>query len=420
MSATMDEIEAYAAAVRGHLADLPPEEVDELTGGLAADLYDATADERHSGHGRSLLEQFGDPRAYADELRASAGLTAGAVAARVRRRDRLRRAAGRLPAPAVRLTRRIAAWVVSQTWWPPVRAFLVAVRPVWWVARGVLIYQIVGALHLWPGPRRATVLPVDMTTLVLLVGLIVVSVQWGRGQWLPSRGRSWVFATVQVLAIIAIPGALSQVSHLAELDRNGPRVVHDIAYVDGDGSSDPMFVPTDGVWVDGIQVSNLFVYAADGTQVDGAQIVDDRGRPVRTVTDGSAQEWWFSGGTEPWHFFGSELENGKLAWNVYPLRGAPVSDFVDDPSLGVAALAEGLRPASPPWPFAKATALSAAAMGDQATDHRVPAGPGSVSSGGPTESTAPPGEGTDPADPSASAAPDASASPMQPEPTATP
>ena len=68
------DVAGYAAAVRRSLADLGPEQVDDLTDDLEADLAEALDDERHVAHGRGVLEQFGPPEDYAAELRAAAGL----------------------------------------------------------------------------------------------------------------------------------------------------------------------------------------------------------------------------------------------------------------------------------------------------------------------------------------------------------
>ena len=76
------DVAGYAAAVRRSLADLGPEQVDDLTDDLEADLAEALDDERHVAHGRGLLEQFGPPEDYAAELRAAAGLAPATAPAR--------------------------------------------------------------------------------------------------------------------------------------------------------------------------------------------------------------------------------------------------------------------------------------------------------------------------------------------------
>ena len=96
----LDHVSAYAAAVRSHLADLSPEQVDDLTDGLEADLAEALEDREGpvvTGEipiGRAavdagipsppdgaagsavidLTRRFGPAAAYAAELRAAAGL----------------------------------------------------------------------------------------------------------------------------------------------------------------------------------------------------------------------------------------------------------------------------------------------------------------------------------------------------------
>ena len=61
---TTTPTDEFAAKVREALSDLPPDELDELTDGLEADLA-----ERAEESGLEL----GDPSAYAEELRAAAG-----------------------------------------------------------------------------------------------------------------------------------------------------------------------------------------------------------------------------------------------------------------------------------------------------------------------------------------------------------
>ncbi|GAA3618916.1 hypothetical protein GCM10022223_39650 [Kineosporia mesophila] len=68
MSAVLENhrpIADYLAAVRTALADLPADEVDELTGGLEADLAESLAENG------SPVEVFGPPEAYAAELRSA-------------------------------------------------------------------------------------------------------------------------------------------------------------------------------------------------------------------------------------------------------------------------------------------------------------------------------------------------------------
>lgn len=342
------DVAGYAAAVRASLADLGPEVVDDLTDDLDADLAEALADERHVAHGRGLLEQFGSPQAYAAELRAAAGL---APAMGPRRRVQL------LSDPvedARRLGRWAIGWLRAHTWWAPVESFLVALRPAWWLLRGWVAYELValvaGVQHWFPQ---------SLPAFLVLLGCVVLSVQWGRGAWFQSRGVVWLATTVNVVAVVATLPLLGWVQgQVAEREqvfagysagnRNGP----DTQTVYRDRA-------VDGVVVDGVQVSNLFVYDAEGNPLTDVQVYDDRGRPVRTTYDNGVGEYWFPEATEPWSFVSRTDADGRARWNVYPLQGAPTSTFFYEDGMQV--LPADTSATTPPWPFAKAPALNAPA-----------------------------------------------------------
>ena len=65
----VDCVAAYVREVRAELTDLPAEDVDDLTGGMEADLSELAAES-----GGDLIGRLGSPRLYAAELRAAAGL----------------------------------------------------------------------------------------------------------------------------------------------------------------------------------------------------------------------------------------------------------------------------------------------------------------------------------------------------------
>ena len=64
-----EDVRAYVWAVRAWLADLPADEVEDLTAGMEADLA-----ERAAESGGTLGALLGEPEAYAAELRSAAGL----------------------------------------------------------------------------------------------------------------------------------------------------------------------------------------------------------------------------------------------------------------------------------------------------------------------------------------------------------
>jgi hypothetical protein len=275
-------IAAFAAAVRARLDDLDPEDVDDLTGGLEADLQEEAAD--HDG----ALE-LGDPVRYADELRTSAGLPERAVAAPalspfaqltegVRERGRELHA-------RIRANRELSAAL----------DLLLVFRPLWWLLRAWAGYQLIAGVVF----GQSSVLPRGVLGWLLLAGLAVISVQWGRGRWArsaPARAFRTTVSTVTALALVVlIPFAVD------DMGRD--------PYVDESAYSTSYEQP--GLSLDGKQVTNLFAY--DPTTGESV-----------TPSDG--------------------------AWNVFPLRGtdaAVVSGSVDGSEAVV-------RP-----PFAKALPLDA-------------------------------------------------------------
>ena len=126
-----ERIHAFAGAVRAQLADLPSDEVDDLVEGLVGDLTDQAAD-----HGGEI--ELGDPVVYAQELRDAAGLPERGPGTSVKAPWHVRMAAsaGRF-AGRVRSTV-FGAWMLD---------LLVALRPVWWVLRGLVLAGLSSSLR---------------------------------------------------------------------------------------------------------------------------------------------------------------------------------------------------------------------------------------------------------------------------------
>lgn len=360
------QVTAYADQVRAHLADLGVDVVDDLTDGLEADLAEELAD-RAAGAGGvtgddevvlDLARVFGSAAEYAGELRAAAGLApAGGAARRSPVRDALRQTAASWREDAGRLLEAIrelpgGRWAVETA---------VALRPVWWVARGwVWFVGVTAAINyslVWVDQHY---LPQTPALWLLLAGLVLLSVSWGRGLVTRPRVLSIGLGIASAVAAIALLPVAASASQFA--------VNASYVYTHGTGSQvqtvEVPAPPQDGVVVDGMQVSNLFVYDADGTPLSGVQIVDDRGRPVRTLTDGSASDWFLPGVAEPWAFAPATDAFGRVRWNVYPLLGAPTSDWEWDESGIDRVLAPGAELREPPSPFAEAPALGPASGGE--------------------------------------------------------
>lgn len=382
--AVQGAVERYAADVRGHLGDLTPDQVDDLTDGLEVDLADALADDGPGaavpGSG-DVTERFGPAQAYALELRVAAGLPAATAG---RREQEWPEAVQRVAGAVVAAWRRVGAAVRRQPWAAPVGRALVELQPVWWLVRAWVVYQVVMWLNIEMSRGYGFVLnperdglPSSGANLVLLAVLALVSVQWGRGRWGAAQLRH-LSVTASVVALVLTVPAL-WMTYEGRFYGAEPGAVQ---YIEVPGAT---VQPDDGVWVDGMQVSNLFVYDADGDPLSQVQIYDDRGRPVRATADEGFGSWSLPGVADPWTFVPSEDDSGRQRWNVYPLRGAPTSEF------GFSG--DGSRPVrpddvgTPPLPFAKAPALVVAPPADADATRDGSPGPGVADS---AETAAPP------------------------------
>ncbi|QGQ20134.1 hypothetical protein GC089_14110 [Cellulomonas sp. JZ18] len=360
------DVADYAARVRSALADLEPDQVDDLTDGLEANLTDALADDGRTHHG-GLADEFGPPDAYAAELRSAAGLAPAAA------REGAARAAVTAPWRAVReLCRAVLVRLRSTRWFPGVEDLALALRPAWWVLRGWTVAHLLLQLTSVE-PYPAFWLPSTFAGWVVLVVAVVASAQWGRGRWRAGPRGQAVLRLVSAAAAVASVVLVLWVPAAQRSDLAWMRAVIDA----------PL---EDGVVVAGERAANLFVYDADGRPVDGAQVVDQDGRPVTTEPYGgdpwAQQQYWPDGAAGPRFHTGATGDEGEVRWNVFPLRSAPSEAFTHDDE-GVWRLREDADElvAEPRWPFAAARPVtvpgaSATAAPDAATDAATDADPG--------------------------------------------
>ena len=379
----LDHVSAYAAAVRSHLADLSPEQVEDLTDGLEADLAEALEDREGpvvtgeipigwagaaagipapagAAPGASMIDltrRFGPAAAYAAELRAAAGVEPAGVA--VRRRG---------PRPFQRFRDRLVGqWGGWRDTVAPVLAtpvgravvsFLVSLRPLWWVLRGwvwfALIMGVLKYVMLVGFSNLERFVPRTAFAWLVLITTTLISVGVGRGL---GRDRPWVRVVTTVLSLIAVVAAPAVVTQFGqEIERRTSAQ----AYLDYslEYREVPFEVPmpvADGVYVDGMLVSNLFVYDAQGNPLERVQIFDDRGRPVRTTYDEGSSAWSLPGVVDPWVFSPDTTVDGRVRWNVYPLLGVPLGAMGD--AGDGAEPSDAPEPRTPPRPFEKAPAL---------------------------------------------------------------
>ncbi len=245
-STVTPEIAAFAQGVRAALADLPADEVEELTGGLEADLAEAYAED--------LQRELPDPSSYATELRLAAGLPA-------RGRVKLGIASG-ISQNWHDTRSEVTAAIRRNPALAAIAEFLAVLRPAWWVFRAWLATWLVAA---FVGIEQGYWF--DWTGwFFVLAAFVVVSVQWGRGQW-RVRGLAPIIVVGNVVAVLL---TVPVVAYAASDSR-------DVYY------SEP-YMPEDltGVYLNGHEVTNIFGYDADGRPLSNVQLFDQDGKPLAT------------------------------------------------------------------------------------------------------------------------------------------
>jgi hypothetical protein len=268
-----DDVPSYVAAVRARLDDLAPDEVEELTGGLEADLAEALA-----GFDETPRQRFGDPAAYADELRASADLpprqyvpSAGIGGALRGMREAFGEnfdAMRRLP------------------WFPPVRDFLLVVRPAWWVLRAWVLLSL---LRVMTGAEESGIVG-GFSSIVVLLLAIVGSVTLGRRTARLSLTGRALLAIGNVVAVLALVPVGAQFA------------VPDSRLTDAS--------PGSGLWMDGQPLTDVIPYDSQGRPLQGVQLYDAQGRPLSIGEDFR----WYDDGL------------GQQRWNVFPLSSGDPAD----------------------------------------------------------------------------------------------
>jgi len=320
-STVTPEIVAFAQGVRAALADLPADEVDDLTEGLEADLAEAYAED--------LQRELPDPAAYAAELRAAAGLPM---------REKIRTGLLAGLASSWRDTRGdIAVAVRRNPALASVLDFVSELRPAWWIIRAWLATWLVAAFF---GMERGYWF--DGAWWLVLAVFVVISVQWGRGRWhgkavpaLIAIGN--VFAVIALLPVLAAADDAGQEQYAVGFDEG----------VAG-AANDPTPLARDGQ-----PVTNIFAYDASGKLVPNVQLFDQQGKPLTTVSLGSG------GGACANEDCTSivqpvQLETGQSAFNVFPLSGVP-ADWDDNAQTAVPR--PGATAVQPAAPFLKVPAV---------------------------------------------------------------
>ncbi|WP_313405065.1 hypothetical protein [Aeromicrobium sp.] len=325
------EIIAFANAVRAAMADLPADEVEELTEGLEADLAEAYAED--------LARELPDPAAYAAELRGAAGLPTPDPG-----RGRVASIAAQFSEMGADVRRSVRANPAAAATWD----FLASLRPAWWIVRAWAAFQCFGAFLGFEGD----LLPgASLVQWVLMLVLVAGSVFLGQRSW-PGWARGLIGAG-NAIAVVVVLVAVPQVPTHADIGNAW-------SAADSWGYEDSMAAGPDGtgVWLNGNEVTNIFAYNARGDALDGVQLFDQDGQPLATSVPGGngclvKDEWGDC--TTPGAWLPSQVETGASVWNVYPLRMTESS--FEDPTTPLPGAVAQDRPA----PFLKVPALLAAA-----------------------------------------------------------
>ncbi|SIR94674.1 hypothetical protein [Microbacterium sp. RURRCA19A] len=311
------DIHEFAAAVRAHLDDLPADEVDDLLDGLEADLSDQAAE---AGDDFTLP----DATTYAAELRAAAGLPERSDTARVKKASILQvvRDGWHETGAAVRKNP-VGAWILD---------LLSSLRPVGWILRGVGWYLLaffalwfvtpgIGYRGLW---SAFLILDGNIAAWVFLLACVFLSIQWGRGRWLPARWLRVVRTLSTVAVVLTLPILIGVFSG----------ALWDLVHRDTGAA--PTYTP--GLSVDGQRVRNIFAFDAEGNAIPMVQLFDQDGNPLTTVgrdIGPTPYDSYFygGGGPVPVPYTAPGVSD---AWNIYPLREIPPGVMSWDPWEDVA------------------------------------------------------------------------------------
>ncbi len=343
-----DDIRAFAAAVRTHLNDLPADDVDDLLDGLEADLSDQATE---AGDVFTLP----DAATYAAELRAAAGLPERSELPAGERTPILRRAADLRKSIDAQIRRNPAAeWLLELAG---------SLRPIWWVLRAVVLYLFIAPLF-WSGYGSMSgvvaylIGALQFPGIVLLLALLLLSVQWGRGQWAPTPIMRGIRTAVTVVTLVLTPFTLVGIAGSVQ------SLVWDSSY---NGQAAASITP--GLSLDGQRIRNIYAFGADGNAIPVVQLFDQDGKPLTTVgsDNGSApfdNYFYGGGGPVPVPY---TAPGAADAWNIYPLREIPAGvmswDSVEDVAKAKASTFPFLRVQPVPTDEAPTPAPTGASAG---------------------------------------------------------
>jgi len=257
------DVRLFLAAVRRELADLGPDEVTEMTDGLEADLTDLVTERGP--------EALGDPKAYAAELRAAAGIVPeGKV-------PHTRRPVGESVTACLDACHAWFDQQVDRLRGDP-QPILDWLRPTWWIVRAWVAVCLLG-LFLGAGLRGGLApwgggigWPVSLVAIALSV-LIGVGRVWPGG----ARG---LFPRVVLLGLNCFAIVMTLPVFVWAADSGYDGEAWDEAYQQGITDASQPTAHAAGLVLDGKAVANVYPFDAEGRPIAGVQLFDQDGHPL--------------------------------------------------------------------------------------------------------------------------------------------
>jgi hypothetical protein len=257
------DVSSFLADVRAELADLSPEERDDLMAEVEASVIESASDSPIP-----IAERLGQPAQFASELRAAAGLRASAGTVEVRPdaldqlRDLVRRAAE---------NRRVAA----------ARSALSVVAPIWWVARG---YLVVAGFALITGANWSVQHSAVPSWRGGASGLVVLAAATVVSCWLGVRHSRHLAAQLAAtaLSLFAVAAISPVVQHLRQPSR--AQLLSQALAFSAQYRLDTS-ATAHGLAFDGVPVTNIYPYSRQGQLLHDVLLYDGAGRPLNLGAD---------------------------------------------------------------------------------------------------------------------------------------
>jgi hypothetical protein len=284
-STVPNDVRAYLGAVRTRLDDLPAEEREDLLADVEPSILES------AGESDVPVElRLGPPDAFADELRAAAGLPPRAHSAAGFARRSLRE--------------RIAAADMRLASSPLLRAL----APAWWVVRGFIaagvLDVILGGSFLSGNDSSGYTLLMTLAAALLIAASVAIGIRR------PRRTVPFALANLVILAV-----ALPVGGHVADGVRvSGSHQVVLRAPTLGD-------MPR-GLFFDRAPVENVYAFDRNGRLLQDVRLYDQFGRPISI------------GGPDP-RRRPVRTPAGHEIFNAFPIRYfEPGTRRVENPAAG--------------------------------------------------------------------------------------